>query len=236
MREPLSDKEFGEIQVISSIRARHIIFRWKEGRLQVSVPKGATQKMVMESLESLRERIRRLRQRSAPAAPLITPDFRLEVEGFRLEFRETTMPRLQAQLKDSFLSIIYPKGTDFQDEELQKWFRKVMERALVLFAEKVLPPRLESLARKHGLRYDRVRISRAHTSWGTCSRARVISLSCYLLLLPGHLQELVMLHELSHTVYMSHSHEFHQLLNSLVNGQEEELNKELKGHHTTLFG
>lgn len=236
MEERLSDKEFGEILLRSNSRSRHIIFRWKEGHLQVTVPKGTTRQMVTESLESLRDRIRRLRQRSAPASAKITPDFHLEVEGLRLEFSETALTRMQAQMKDSVLVICYPKETDFQDERIQLWLRKVVEHALALAAGKILPERLDELARKHGLSYDKVRISRAHSSWGTCNRARVISLSCYLLLLPCHLQELVMLHELCHTVYMNHSSKFHRLLNSLVGGQEETLNMELKRHHTTLFG
>jgi predicted metal-dependent hydrolase len=51
------------------------------------------------------------------------------------------------------------------------------------------------------------------------------------MLLPEHLREFIMLHELCHTRHHNHSKEFHNLLNTLVNGNEREYIKELKTYH-----
>jgi predicted metal-dependent hydrolase len=50
------------------------------------------------------------------------------------------------------------------------------------------------------------------------------------MLLPEHLREFIILHELCHTHHHNHAAAFHQLLNSLVGGRENELNRELKRH------
>jgi predicted metal-dependent hydrolase len=48
------------------------------------------------------------------------------------------------------------------------------------------------------------------------------------MLLPEHLREFILLHELCHTRHHNHSAAFHALLNSLVEGRESVLNAELR--------
>ena len=98
-------------------------------------------------------------------------------------------------------------------------------------ARQYLPATLERLAREHGFTYTSIRISSAHTRWGSCSGKNGISLSLFLMLLPEHLREFVILHELCHTRHHNHSTAFHTLLDSCVEGRERQLNKELKSYH-----
>jgi predicted metal-dependent hydrolase len=98
-------------------------------------------------------------------------------------------------------------------------------------ARQYLPATLERLAREHGFKYTSVRISSAHTRWGSCSGKNGISLSLFLMLLPEHLREFVILHELCHTRHHNHSAAFHALLDSCVGGKEKLLNKELRSYH-----
>jgi predicted metal-dependent hydrolase len=97
-------------------------------------------------------------------------------------------------------------------------------------ARKALPPLVAELASRHGFCYTSLRISSAHTRWGSCSGNNSISLSLFLMLLPDHLREFVILHELCHTHHHNHSAAFHTLLNSLTEGREKALNKELKAY------
>lgn len=97
-------------------------------------------------------------------------------------------------------------------------------------AHKVLPPLVAELASRHGFYYTSLRISSAHTRWGSCSGNNGISLSLFLMLLPDYLREFVILHELCHTHHHNHSAPFHTLLNSLTEGREKALNKELKAY------
>jgi len=50
------------------------------------------------------------------------------------------------------------------------------------------------------------------------------------MLLPEHLREFIILHELCHTRHHNHSSAFHSLLNKLTNGNEQRLNKELRSY------
>ena len=101
-------------------------------------------------------------------------------------------------------------------------------------AKRVLPAMVERLARQYGFRYGRVTIRATRSKWGCCTSQNNLSLSLFLMTLPTHLQEFVVLHELCHTVHHNHSAEFHALLNKVTNGREKELNRQLKGIRKNL--
>jgi predicted metal-dependent hydrolase len=98
-------------------------------------------------------------------------------------------------------------------------------------AKASLPLRLADLARAHGFTYMSVKTRKSKTRWGSCSSKKTISLSYYLLLLPSHLIDYVMLHELCHTVHMNHSPAFWALLDQHAGGNSKAFRKELKSYH-----
>ncbi len=106
--------------------------------------------------------------------------------------------------------------------------KEVDVEALRRAAKADLPPRMERLSAQTGLRYTKLTIRATRTKWGSCSARNTISLSLYLMTLPEHLRDFVILHELCHTVHHNHSERFHRLLDSLVGGCEKELNRELR--------
>lgn len=97
-----------------------------------------------------------------------------------------------------------------------------------LAARQYIPSTVERLARDYGFSYSSLRISSAHTRWGSCSGRNGISISLFVMLLPEHLRKFIILHELCHTIHHNHSVSFHTLLNRLVDGKEQALNRELK--------
>lgn len=97
-------------------------------------------------------------------------------------------------------------------------------------AKAVLPPRVEELAARFGLRYGRVTVRAARTKWGSCTGRNDISLSLYLMTLPEHLRDYVIIHELCHTVHHDHSPRFHALVDRLTGGREKLLARELRGY------
>lgn len=98
-------------------------------------------------------------------------------------------------------------------------------------AHVTLPALVATLATKYGFHYTSLRISSAHTRWGSCSGNNGISLSLFIMLLPPHLREFIILHELCHTHHHNHSAAFHSLLDRCVGGKEKLLNKELRSYH-----
>ena len=84
-----------------------------------------------------------------------------------------------------------------------------------------LPGRIE-------LKYNKLTIRASRTNWGSCTAENNITLSLFLMTLPEHLRDFVIVHELCHTVHHDHSPRFHALVDRLVGGNEKALNGELK--------
>jgi hypothetical protein len=97
----------------------------------------------------------------------------------------------------------YPAGEDGE---------AALRRLLREFAEKVLPPRVHELARRHGLGVRRVSVRDQGTRWGSCSMGGTVSLNWRLVLLPAALHDYVLLHELAHRTEMNHSAAYWDLL------------------------
>lgn len=128
----------------------------------------------------------------------------------RQEWVERTRERLRRRMAD------YPTITRHDVEKLRHEAREYILATL------------ERLSHATGLSYRTLRISSAHTRWGSCSARNGISISLFVMLLPEHLREFIILHELCHTRHHNHSTAFHALLDSLVGGKEKQLNDELR--------
>lgn len=99
-------------------------------------------------------------------------------------------------------------------------------------AKAALPAKVEYFARRFGFSYGNVTIRAARTKWGCCTSRNNISLSLFLMTLPEHLQNYVVIHELCHTVHHNHSARFHALADKCLGGREKELQRELRTYHT----
>jgi predicted metal-dependent hydrolase len=86
--------------------------------------------------------------------------------------------------------------------------KKAIKRALNKEATQLLPNRLQQLADHYGYSYKEVKIKPMKSRWGSCSNTSIITLNCYLVMLPWEITDYVMLHELSHTKQMNHSDAF----------------------------
>jgi len=79
-------------------------------------------------------------------------------------------------------------------------------------AKKILPKRLDELAKKFGFKYGKVFVKNQKTVWGSCSFRNNINLNLNLVTLDDTLIDYVLLHELTHTVHKNHQREFYNLL------------------------
>ena len=109
-------------------------------------------------------------------------------------------------------------------------FPDIDEVAMRKEAHLVLLEKLAKLASLNGFVYSGVKIRKSRSRWGSCSSKKTISLSLYLMVLPDHLIEYVLLHELCHTVHLNHSAAFWNLLNKYTDNKAKELRKELRGY------
>lgn len=228
----ISDKELGDLVVRVNPRARRLVFRTKSDAIYVSVPPHTTMREVEEAIEKLRGRLLTTRQKVA--RPLIDLNFRIDAEYFQLSLVSGKRDKFLAHSELGKMQIVCPPDADFADENLQQWLQKVIEEALRRNAKIILPPRLYMLAEQHRLPYKSVKINSSRGRWGSCSATKAINLSYFLVLLPPHLIDYVLLHELCHTREMNHGDHFWELLNGLTGGKALELREELKRYKTEI--
>ncbi len=230
MENVLEDKELGRLLIKVNPRARHMTFRTREDAIHISIPLGVTLAEVKNALEELRPRLRVARQKCN--RPLIDLDFRIDAEYFKLSLVSGQGERFLSRSELGTMRIICPPGANFADEQLQAWLRKVIEEALRRNAKIVLPPVLYAFSQVYNLPYQGVKITSSGSRWGSCSARGNINLSYYLMLLPKHLIDYVLLHELVHTREMNHGERFWALLDELTEGKALALRKELKEYRT----
>lgn len=237
MQSVYNHPQLGQILVRVNSRARRFIFRSSDEGLIATVPLRATESELMRSIETLLPKLMKMVERREMKASErhIDARLRIETENFKLYFRQGIVPRMQARFNSGVLEFVYPETIDFQSKEVQEWIVQIAEEAMRHQAKRILIPRLYELAAKHGFKFSKASIHKTHGRWGSCSSRGNINLSLYLILLPRHLQDYVMLHELSHTKHMDHSPRFWALLDSLTSGQSEVLRAEMKNYDTSIF-
>lgn len=96
--------------------------------------------------------------------------------------------------------------------------KKAVELALAKDAQKLLGIRIEEFARRYNYHYKELKFKKLTSRWGSCSSAKTITLSIYLIQLPWHLIDYVLLHELAHLNHMNHQKTFwNELENNIKN-------------------
>lgn len=114
------------------------------------------------------------------------------------------------------IRVFIPEALPTDSAEVQKMTQKACIRALRQQAEQLLPQRLETLATQHGFTYNEVSIKQLKSRWGSCSDQKDIALNLFLMQLPWHLIDYVLLHELMHTRIMAHGPRFWAELHAYV--------------------
>lgn len=194
----------------------------------MTTPPRAAEKQIIEALESLKPRLLKLKE-SNPQQ-LITPDSHIATRSTRVVVGCEARTNILFSLEKGIYKICCPLNTQFDQPEVQDILRKGVERLLRHEAKIYLSKRLLELSLQHKLPFEQVKITASRSSWGSCSSHRTISLSLYLMLVPDHLIDYVLLHELCHTVEMNHSAHFWSKLNQLCNGQSGELRNDLAAY------
>lgn len=228
----LQDTELGRIVIKVNLRARNIILRVRPDAIYVTVPCGVTEREVKDVVDKYRLKLSKDREKVERKR--IDLDYRIEADYFKLSLVRGERDKFLAHSELGNMTIICPPTANFDDEKLQEWLRKVILEALRRNAKIILPPRLYQLSNQFSLPYESVKINSSKGRWGSCSAHKAINLSCYLMLLPRHLIDYVLLHELSHTKEMNHGERFWALLNSLTEGKAHALRNELKKFRTEL--
>ena len=227
-RENLFINGLGMVSIRTHSLAKRITFRVNTGVLQVTKPVGVTHKETIKVINTMKDELVDFVSKNQP--PFIDLQFKIDTPYFKLSIVEGDREKFLSRSELGEMKIIAPQGTEFKNNSLQKWLRKVIVEALRRNAKIILPPKLYSLSQRFGVAYKGVKINTSKGRWGSCSSEKNINLSAFLVLLPQHLIEYVLLHELSHTFHLNHSDKFWTQLDQFTNGRARELDLELKKH------
>lgn len=109
-------------------------------------------------------------------------------------------------------------GPKHTNDQIKKY--KELTRILVL-------DRLEKFNTIYNFRWKRIAIRNQKTRWGSCSKKGNLNFNYKIALLPIHLAEYIVLHELCHLGEFNHSHKFWSLVAKSIPNYKE-IRKELK--------
>lgn len=222
--------------MMRSRRARRLSLSIRpEGIVRLTLPVACPLNDGLRFIEEKEEWIAAALERLAEKHParFIEPPYRTRFR--ELTFNPVAVEKISARISKDKIMVTYPAEIPHTSPEVQQLARKAIIHALKAEADLILPPMVERLADEHGFGYGKVSVRATKSRWGSCSQNNDISLSVFLLCVPDHLCEYIILHELCHTVVKDHSPRFHKLLDSHLGGREKELNSELRGYRPDIF-
>ena len=213
-----------------SPKARHYSLKISKGKVLAVMPVGGNEALMRRFINENRARIETALVKHPERLPLDeTTDLRATT--FRVRICRSERKDFRMRLQDEVLSVECPGETCFSDAKVQELLRSMIERALRHAAKRLLPDRLSGLAGRYGFCFNEVKINNSKSHWGSCTSRKNINLSLSLMLLPWHLVDYVLLHELCHTVEMSQNDRFWALMDKVTDGRALAFRRELKEYH-----
>lgn len=143
-------------------------------------------------------------------------------ETYRIRNREVLIKRGEYRSTES--AFFVPDT----GEQSQQFIREQIEQLARAEARVFLPKRARELADRHGIPVGKITVRKSTTRWGSCSPEDNLSLSYFLILLPDHLIDYAILHELAHVKIKDHSKEYWRHLESLAPAARK-LDREIRG-------
>jgi len=117
----------------------------------------------------------------------------------RIESSQSRRPRVFPA--DGMLVVSVPRGDE-------RTVTAMLKAWLMSEARNSIPAHVQRIARRHSLEYKRVLVRNQRTRWGSCSSRKSLSFNWRLILLPPHVRDYLIVHELAHLSEMNHSTRF----------------------------
>lgn len=194
----------GPITLYKRKGARHIrLSIGANGKVRVSLPFWAP---YTAGIAFAQQKSDWLRQQAKPKTVLLhgTPIGK----SHTITFEHSDQLRVTTRVTQEVIKVKVPLRINMSDDAVQTAAQRACVRALKQEAETLLPSRLRQLADTHGFDFRSVEVKRLKSRWGSCNSQHEIVLNCFLMQLPWHLIDYVLLHELVHTRIMAHGPRF----------------------------
>ena len=208
------------------------------GDVSLTIPRNYSIKKALKFLESktewITETIEKINSSKKYKREIFLPGNHHNTKFHSVKILTHNSNKSIVKIKNQETNIILSDNIkDYSTNEIQNFIEKAFIETFRIEAKQYLPKRVEELSEKHNLPYNGINIKVAKTRWGSCSYKNNINLSLFLMKLPNHLIDYVILHELTHTIEKNHSNKFWEKLNSFEE-KSKIYDKELKKYSTTI--
>lgn len=206
------DAILGAIRVRINTKAQRIIARIEpNGEITTTIPSrwylSDAKKLIVDNRHTF------LKKRKNHAPRLYQPN-QIIGQSHELVFRQRPNIDAFAKVTEEKVIITLSFEDDISSAKIQKIAHSSAIKALRRQAKFFLPKRLEQLAKFHDFSYSGLGITSGKTRWGSCNAKKKINLNLWLMSLPLHLIDYVIIHELCHTKEHNHSKKFWNLVES----------------------
>lgn len=227
------DKEWGEIPIVLSKRAKRIIFKVVERCICVVVPVAVQvdERYLLQLVDANRVALQRMLDRAVcrnRVAHLFSGKVIKTMEGEIHILSDDKLERncVRSLRQGNCLYVYYSAENDIEEPRYERFVSRFIVGRMRAMWGKVLCDMVLDYAGQYSLRVADVRVGQGRSTLGHCSRRGVITISAYVLFYPHHLRRFIVCHELAHLTYFNHSDDFHRLCNSYCQGNEGQWKKE----------
>jgi len=235
VEKKIEDKELGTITLISDSRYKRYSLKISGGAIRATMPARGDEKKMMAFIEENRSKLL-VYLKKHPSRPPLNENTALQAATFQLKILQTERKNIRVSLSSGVLTVECPLSVSLESDLIQQKLHEILKNVFRHEAKRTLPGRVELLARQYGFTYTGLKINSSRTRWGSCTPRKSINLSLYLMQLPWHLIDYVILHELCHTLEMNHSERFWAQMDKVTANQSKALRKELKQYHVLKQG
>ena len=212
----------GPVKVIKSRNARQLSLRVDEsGEVRITMPVPVSYRYAEKFLNNQKGFITRTRSEYLSNRVVFNHDSRFATPQRQMFLKAVNHDRLRCVARAESFTIEYPESVGVESSLVQNFIREQIEKILMKEAREILPARLQKLSKACSISYTAVSVRQSKSRWGSCSGMNRINLSKYLLLLPPHLSDYVLVHELCHVLQKNHGKKFWALLERLLPGAKE---------------
>lgn len=190
-------------QIVRTKRKSIALIVKRDGSLVVHAPLRAKDETIRALVEKKAEWVKAKQELVKSIYPPYVPKEFVNGEGFwylgkiyRLQIVGDTRPTIILNGNFRLANAALPKAA----RVFERWYRK---QALEFIFERV-----RWYAENHGYTFKLVKITSAHTRWGSCSAKGTLSFAWRLVMAPVPVIDYVVVHELVHRQEKNHSKEF----------------------------
>ena len=180
------------------------------GRFTLYCPKGYPKKLAYEFFEKHRDSL--LARQAERADDLINKLFETQNGNLTLPYFGKRYPLIFTDTKNfSFDGSCFKFPAGLSLDVCRNTYREFLRKATKAY----VIPLVADVAKLHGFSYEKITVKAIHSRYGSCSAKKNLNFTLALAACSPEFINMVVCHELAHTVHLNHSAEFHALLDKI---------------------